>query len=146
CAFAKVQAAEVKAYDLAEADASRVYEFQDGAIAGALRGLLVRGGDKGRQMLLRKDCGETALSLGRVHAGEGVRLKIAFAHEEAEEIARGAYLTREAGGNDASIAGVSEVAAEGLAIGVQWSNVFILLEIASGVEAVCAVIREGGTR
>ena len=68
---------------------------------------------------------------------------MAFAHEEAEKIADGAYLAREAGGDDAAVTRGGEVAAEGLAVRVERSGVFLILEVASEVEEVSAVVAEG---
>ena len=144
--LAQVEVAEIYTYDLAEANAARVHQLEDGAIADALRGVLVRGGDEGRQVLLREDGRETAFSLRCADAGEGVGFEAAFAHEEAEEIAHSAYLAREAGGDDAAIARGGQVAAEGLAIGSERANVFVLHEVASEVEQVGSVIAESVRR
>src|SRR5438093_8806302 len=75
--FAEVEVAEIQAYDLAEADSGRVHELEDGAVAEALRGLLVGGLDERREMVFREDGGETALSFGCVHPGQWVGLAVA---------------------------------------------------------------------
>ena len=114
--LAQVDARDVEADDLGEAQPGGVHQLQDRAVAQAEGFVGVGGLYHGGELVLAQYLRQPAFALGAADAHQRVALQVTLAHEVAVEGVDGAHLAADAGGGCAGLMQVPQVAPEGLPV------------------------------